>query len=65
MKAIAITVVGASLKAAEVREPKNAPAEPKALIIPKYLFPPDLSKQLTVFAQKIDITKKLNTLYQM
>ena len=62
---IVIAVTGASVKYdATVREPTNAPAEPKALMIPKNLLPSVLSKQLTIFAQKIETTKKLNMLYQ-
>ena len=60
-----IAVTGASVKYdATVREPTNAPADPKALMTPKNLLPSVLSKQLTIFAQKIETTKKLNMLYQ-
>ena len=46
-------------------EPSQAPAEPKALIMPKYFLLSSDWKLLTVLAQKTETTKKLNTLYQM
>ena len=41
------------------------PAEPKALMIPKYFFPSSNLKELMVLAQKTETTEKLKTLYQI
>ena len=46
-------------------EPKNAPKDPPALIIPKNFFESVWLKKLIMVTQKTETTKKLNTLYQM